>query len=112
MGIRYNSRSVIDNEEEVYQKLIEDRGQKKIRQFSSPTLNYITPEQRGSLINETHIWNVGDRYWKLATQYYNDPSLWWMIAWYNRKPTEAFLELGDQVIIPLSLEKVLKIYYG
>lgn len=112
MGIRYNNRAVIDNEEEIYQDLIKSRGQTKIIQFSSPTLTYLTPRQRRNLINEKHIWTVGDRYWKLATQYYKDPSLWWLIAWYNRKPTEAFLKLGDPVVIPLPLERVLKLYYG
>ena len=112
MGIRYNNRSVITNEEEAYQELMEDHGQKKIIHYSSPTMNYLTPEQRRGLINEKYIWNVGDRYWKLASQYYKDPSLWWLIAWYNRKPTESFLRLGDPVIIPLPLERVLKLYYA
>ena len=40
------------------------------------------------------MWKLGDRFYKLADQYYGDPTLWWIIAWYNRMPTESHAEGG------------------
>ena len=44
---------------------------------------------------------------KLASKYYDDPTMWWVIAFYNQKPTEFHLKLGDLVYIPVPLETVL-----
>ena len=50
---------------------------------------------------------MGDRYFKLAYEYYGDSKLWWVIAWYNQKPSEADVKNGDTIFIPLPLDKVL-----
>ena len=34
-------------------------------------------------------------------------TLWWIIAWYNARPTEADILPGDLILIPLSVEDVL-----
>jgi hypothetical protein len=39
------------------------------------------------------------------------PTYWWVIAQYNKKPTESQLSPGDIVYIPIPLEKILG-YYG
>ena len=56
-----------------------------------------------------YIWKVGDRFHKLAEQHYGDPTLWWIIAWFNRTPTEHHLRLGDNLQIPLPLERIIGI---
>ena len=48
----------------------------------------------------SHYWVVGDRYFKLAQRYYNDHKLWYIIALYNRKPTESQIEPGEEIKIP------------
>ncbi len=55
----------------------------------------------------SHIWGVGDRYFKLANRYYGDPELWWVIAFFNQKPTEFDIKAGDIIFIPTPLETVL-----
>jgi nucleoid-associated protein YgaU len=56
---------------------------------------------------------LGDRYWKLASRYYGDPKLWWAIAWYNQRPTEAHLKAGTKIFIPQPIDKVLSYFnYG
>ena len=50
-----------------------------------------------------------DKYYKLANQFYGRPGLWWIIALYNKKPTEGHLRRGDIVEIPTPIELVL--YY-
>jgi len=73
-------------------------------------MNQISPNQILTLNLTSHIWKMGDRYYKLAHAYYNDPELWWVIARFNEKPTEAHLELGDVITIPLPIEKVLSFW--
>ena len=50
---------------------------------STPKFNNVSSEDMKSLNVVDHIWKTGDRYYKLADQYYKDPSLWWIIAWFN-----------------------------
>jgi hypothetical protein len=33
--------------------------------------------------------------------------MWWVIAWFNRMPTESHVELGEIVVVPLPLAKIL-----
>jgi len=63
---------------------------------------------RAAIRSTTHVWTYGDRFYKLANQYYNDVTFWWVIAWYNSVPTEANLKTGDLIQIPLNLESALK----
>jgi len=71
-----------------------------------------TADQVLELKTIPHIWSAGDKYFKLAAQYYGDPTYWWIIAWFNHKPTEAHLALGDPVYVPLPLEEAISIYQG
>ncbi len=57
----------------------------------------------------THVWSYGDRYYKLAAQYYGTPQYWWVIAWWNGRPTEASLQNGVALQIPTNLEDALTI---
>lgn len=59
------------------------------------------------LVDDAHVWSVGDKFYKLAQAYYNDPKLWWIIAWYNQKPTEGHVELGDTILVPRNIDTLL-----
>ena len=86
------------------------RGLRRIKQYSTPKLSHIPVSGIRKLDRTTHVWKVGDRYYKLADEYYGNAKYWWVIAWYNKKPTEAHVRLGDLVFIPQPLETVLKHY--
>jgi hypothetical protein len=105
---RYIDRSKIDNSSYLYKKQLEDRGLNFIRHYTTPILRYPTDKEKESLLSIGHIWKTGDRYFKLAHKHYGDSRYWWVIAWYNKKPTEAHLSLGDSVYIPTPLNKVLE----
>ena len=64
-------------------------------------------EELENLADDAHVWSVGDRFYKLAQMYYNDPSLWWVLAWYNQKPTEGHVELGDTILVPRNIDDLL-----
>jgi nucleoid-associated protein YgaU len=58
------------------------------------------------------ITTVGDRLDNLAFSYYNDATLWWIIAAANNNITKGalFPEPGTQLRIPTDLNMVLKLY--
>ena len=49
----------------------------------------------------------GDRLDNLAYEFYGDPRYWWVIAWFNKKPTESHCSLGDIIRIPKPIGQVL-----
>jgi len=70
-------------------------------------LNYPSFDDVLGFDYEIHVWGMGDRYYKLADRYYGDPTYWWIIAWFNKKPTESHINVGDFIRVPLPLGEVL-----
>lgn len=104
---RYKNTPTKRNNSELYKKQRKERGiPGSLVQYTSKRRQSLTVEDIKSLNTTGHIWKTGDRLYKLADQYYNDPELWWIIAWYNSKPTEAHFNVGDLIQIPLPLERV------
>ena len=75
--------------------------------YVTPLMSKITPKQRSSLTKTHHIWKTGDRFYKLAARHYGDPTLWWVLAWYNGTPTESHVKAGWTIYIPFPVERVL-----
>lgn len=109
--MRYLMRPIINNNFETYEELRERRGLRKINHFKTPKLRHLHPAQMRKLNRITHVWKIGDRYYKLAHKHYGDSKYWWVIAWYNKRPTESHVQLGDLVFVPQPLEDVLR-YLG
>ena len=109
MTSRYDNRRIGINSTDLYRDLLDDRAIKHIRQYFSPSLRHPTNEETSQLQIVRHEWKLGDRYYKLASEFYGDPRLWWILAWYNQKPTDAHLQIGNVIDIPLPLESVLKV---
>ena len=107
MTSRYAGREIGINDLDIYKKLLKEKNIKFIKQYFSPNLKHLTSDQINQLELVGHVWSLGDRYYKLAYEYYGDSTLWWVIAWYNQKPTESHLQIGDTIQIPLPLEKFL-----
>ena len=108
---RYSNRTVFKNNDPNYRKaFFKDRAVKQIDQFSSPTINYPSQAQINSLTNAAEVWDSSSKLYNMAYDYYGDASYWWIIAWYNKKPTEAHFEVGDTVYIPLPLQKALELF--
>jgi nucleoid-associated protein YgaU len=106
---RYRNRFKFRNENELYNEHFKDRDVKYINQFTTPQLGYVDATQFSKLQISSHIWTAGDRLYKLADEHYGNSELWWVIAWFNKKPTEAHFQIGDQVLIPKPLNKVLEL---
>ena len=95
MPTRYDDREVFLNDNDLYDNLFEERNVNSIRHYDTPKMSYPT---------------TGDRYFKLAIQYYGSAQYWWVIAMFNQKPTEADLTVGELIYIPTPLQDVLRYY--
>ena len=112
MTTRYDATPTILNNNSRYSNLFSKRKVKYIQQFTTPILDHPIALEIRNLQTISHIWKEGDRFWKLAYDFYGERSnLWWIIAWFNRTPTEGHVKVGDVITIPLPVEKILE-YYG
>jgi hypothetical protein len=66
-------------------------------------------ELRNDLTHIQRVYIMGDRLYKFAYEYYGDVDYWWIIAWYNNKPTDAHFNIGDIVYIPRELDVAIRI---
>ncbi len=109
---RYNARRIIKTTDGqyVYSDALKKRGLNFVENFVTAELKYPTPLEITNLREEKVIWTVGTKYFKLAKEYYDDESYWWVIAWYNLRPLETDFKPGDVVLIPLPLEEILTSY--
>jgi len=106
---RYKRTNIIRNSDLNYKKLFNSNFQERdtILHLETLDLKYPTFKDIKDFGYINHFWSMGDRYYKLAQEYYGEPEYWWVIAWFNRKPTEHHVELGDLIKIPTPLRDVL-----
>jgi nucleoid-associated protein YgaU len=108
--MRYSNKIPKVNSSKQYSDFFSDRGVNYIEQYTTPTLNYPTPGQISNLSLIDHTWGHGDMFYKLAYRYYGESKYWWVISWFNKKPTESHVVKGQKIIIPTPLEKILSYY--
>jgi len=104
---RYNKARRLLNDIEFYDFLKKKRNVSRIKHYSTPVMSHPDSYDRASLITTGYIWKYGDRFYKLAHNYYDDSRFWWVIAWYNGYPTEADILPGDYIDIPLNISDAL-----
>ncbi len=104
---RYDRRGLINNDLERYKNLFVSRGIKEATIYRTPTLNHPDEDEIQNLILIPYRWRTGDKFFKLAHEFYGDAKLWWVIAWFNQAPTESHISLGDLVYVPTPIEQVL-----
>jgi len=110
MGIRYDRRAKRRNRLWLYEEVLKDRGVSQLIQYTTPKFPLITTEMQLQLIDNKYVWKMGDSYQKIAEAFYGDPAMWWVLAWYNGKPTDALVKIGDTIGIPKPLERVLEFF--
>ncbi len=107
---RITNKKKIINSLEMYRPLFEDRGVNHIKHYGTPEMSYPTAEELQFVDTTTHIWSKGDKLFKLAYEFYGDPKYWYIIAWFNKKPTEAHFKYGTVVFIPEPLSLVMSLF--
>ena len=120
MSSRYDDSIELLNDEESYKSYFRDRnrppgvyssGVKHIIHYATPELRHPSEFEINNLQSTPHLWNRGDKFYKLAYQYYGAAKYWWIIAWYNRTPTESHVDVGNIIYIPQPFEKIMQ-YLG
>jgi hypothetical protein len=102
-------RTIIKNDNELFQEVFRKRNVKFIDHYSTPVMREITSEMSSKIEQISHVWSLGDRYYKLAYKYYGNVSWWWVIARFNNRPTESHNSIGDVIMIPVPLADVLSL---
>mgnify|MGYP001308596747 CR=1 FL=1 len=100
MTSRYSERRIKQNKHKLYKQKLKSRGVKRIGHYVSPKFLAITEEEFDEIDFDIVYWSVGSKFYKLAQQYYDDPRLWWVIAYFNKKPTDFHAKIGDMIFIP------------
>ena len=108
--MRFRDRRIFLNKEELYSEHFKNRNVNSVKHYSTPKMRQASSSQIKNLNLVRHTWKVGDKFYKLASEHYDDPKLWWAIAWFNRTPTEAHIKIGEMIFIPTPIAEVLKIY--
>ena len=67
-------------------------------------------QQDDSITEVVVKWKQGTHMWRLASEYYEDYSLYWVIAMYNGKPTDAHWKIGEKVRIPFPVGRVVSYF--
>ena len=108
---RYTNTRIFKNDDPEYRKSIfNKRGISQTFQYATYVFDYPTNDEIAAFQNISRIWNSGDKLFNVAAEYYGSPEYWWIIAWYNKKPTEAHFKVGDTYFIPLPLSDVLSYF--
>ena len=110
-GRRYDNRFVFTNRSPLYGEQFQNRNVKQIKQFNTAEFKNVEINDIMSLSVRSHIWKLGDKFYKLASQAYGDSKLWWIIPWFNQKPLESDYEPGELINIPFPLSEILDLFY-
>jgi len=107
---RYNSRGLVFNDDDDYrEKFFNDRGVKQVVQYDTPFFHYPDMSEMEEFSVSTVRWQSNSRLYNLAAEFYGSATYWWVIAMYNKKPTEGHFKVGDTVYIPKPLDAVLNV---
>ena len=109
---RYTNRNLRINRSKQYRNVLKNRGVKTITQYTTPKSITLPDELRDLVKYKIVLWQIGDKYFKLAAEHYGNPELWWIIASFNLAPTEAHLDIGDTVYIPINWELIYNYVRG
>jgi len=85
---------------DIYFDLFENRGVKYLKIRKTKTFDNLEDLQI-EIHEEFYSWSATDNLRRLASEFYDDPSVWWVIGLVNQKPTDAHWKIGDKVIIPI-----------
>ena len=109
MAERNAGRSVVTNAHHGYEEAFRRRGLKKITQHAKFNIPSVPEDERIRLNQSSlrHTFQTGDKLYKIAYKHYGDTKYWWVLAWWNRKPTDFHCKIGDTIFVPFPLKDVL-----
>jgi len=91
-----------------YNKILTKRKVEAIKIMETQTIDSVANIDFDTITESEVLWAQGTKMWRLAADHYGDGTLYWVIALYNEKPTDAHWEIGDIVYIPHPYEYVVE----
>jgi hypothetical protein len=108
---RYSRREIIINDDLGYRDtFFVDRDVEKIEQYTTNRTIYPSVGDLSKISSVPYQWRSNTRLFNVAHEYYGSPELWWVIAWFNKKPTEAQFTVGETFYVPLPLSEALYLF--
>ena len=102
-----NTRKLV-NKDEIYDNFFQKTGATSIEHIGLAFFGDSKDYQFLKKIRKiNHIFSVGDSLSKISHKHYGDARYWWLLAWFNAKPTDFHCEVGDIIEVPVPLEEVL-----
>ena len=99
---------ILENEERIYGKFMDKLGTSKIDHSSLILFgNPVSSEFLKKISISKHLFTASDRLSKIAFKFYGDAELWWVLAWFNGKPTDFHCKVGDTILIPHPVEEAI-----
>jgi competence CoiA-like predicted nuclease len=106
---RYTNKRIFQaNRTPAAKDILRSRDLVNTRLIETALTQPLSVEERKKYSMRTSIWQRRTRLFKLAFEFYGDSKLWWIIAWFNQKPTDAHFSVGDEVLIPFPLEQIFE----
>lgn len=107
---RYTNRNIVNNDAEIFEKTLDNRNLKFFRHYTTAKFRFPSDAEISKLNLVRETWKLGDKLYKYSYKYYGSSELWWIIAWFNQKPTEGHFNIGDPILIPMPLERMFTFF--
>tara|TARA_R100000008_G_scaffold83989_1_gene70316 strand:- start:677 stop:1027 length:351 start_codon:yes stop_codon:yes gene_type:complete len=107
---RYDNIGIISlSKREMFKQVKSSRNLDEIRILSTSKFNRITDSDLEDIEFDSYTWSRGDRFYKLAADFYGQVDYWWVIALFNNAPTEQHVTIGTEIFIPTNPESVAEL---
>ena len=103
-------KTITINKNEMFKQISDRRILEEITILSANEFRPVSEEFKDSLSYYEHEWRRGDKFYKLAYDFYGNIDYWWIIPLFNNKPTEFHYKAGDMVLVPIEIELLLSEY--
>lgn len=105
----WNENSIaFSNDDEIYREFLNKVGASSIIHYGITPFGDPSSEQFLRKVQLfQHVYKTGDRLSKIAHKYYGSAKYWWVLAWFNSRPTDFHCNIGDTIIIPVPLGEAL-----
>jgi len=102
------SGKLLSNDDRIYQNFLRKTGTRNIDHYG---LMIFGDPMQEDFLNEIstseHVFSASDSLSKIAFKEYGDARLWWVLAWFNTKPTDMHIEIGERIYAPHPLDEAL-----
>tara|TARA_B100001094_G_scaffold286455_1_gene301275 strand:+ start:534 stop:875 length:342 start_codon:yes stop_codon:yes gene_type:complete len=105
---KYRTNITVDSKHR--EQIFERKHLTEVIQNATLRLNEPTEEELRDQLNYIEkIFSIGDKMYKYAYEAYGSTEYWWVIAWFNNKPTDIHCKVGDVIYIPVPLDRAIVI---